>query len=259
MSTSTFLPDDYIEQKAARRTNIINLTLFAVVLVGVFAAFLVTNRQWSQVKKEQEAINIRYQQEADKVRDLKELEVQRQDMLDKAELAASLIDRVPRSILLAELVNRMPSNLSLLQFEMTSMELKPQRTAVKRGSTGKLGGPDRPKTRDEVAREVKKITPPRHRVDISIIGLAPTDVEVSRYMHNLNQFILVEDVRLAFSEEREIDDRILRQFKIHMSLDPDVDARALVDPEASAPESDPMGSTTSYGSTATATTLEEDH
>ena len=41
MSTTSFLPEDYLDQKAERRTNMISLALFAIVMVSVFAAFLV--------------------------------------------------------------------------------------------------------------------------------------------------------------------------------------------------------------------------
>ena len=45
MTDSSFLPEDYLAQKTERRTNLICLTLFAIVMLGVFAAFWITNRQ----------------------------------------------------------------------------------------------------------------------------------------------------------------------------------------------------------------------
>jgi hypothetical protein len=101
MSNASFLPEDYLDQRAERRTNLISLTLFAIVMIAVFTAFLVTNRQWSQIKSAQRAINDEY-------------------MMSKAELAAALVERVPRSILLAGLINRMPKGLGLLEFELKS-------------------------------------------------------------------------------------------------------------------------------------------
>ena len=61
MSTTSFLPEDYLDQKAERRTNLISLSLFGIVMVSVFAAFLVTNRQWSQVKNDRALINAQYE------------------------------------------------------------------------------------------------------------------------------------------------------------------------------------------------------
>ena len=40
MSNQTFLPEDYIAHKAERRTNIICVILFVVVMVAVFGVVL---------------------------------------------------------------------------------------------------------------------------------------------------------------------------------------------------------------------------
>jgi hypothetical protein len=44
---TSFLPHDYLARKADRRTDVVCLSLFTVVLFGVVSAFFVTNRQWS--------------------------------------------------------------------------------------------------------------------------------------------------------------------------------------------------------------------
>ncbi len=101
-TNASFLPDDYLDQKAERRTNLISLVLFAVVMLGVFLAFLVTNQKWSDVKNHQERINAHYQEAAQQITELVELEEQKSEMLLRAEIAAALVERVPRSVLLAE-------------------------------------------------------------------------------------------------------------------------------------------------------------
>ena len=47
MTDASFLPDDYLAHQAEKRTNVISLTLFVVVMFAVFGAFLVTNRHSS--------------------------------------------------------------------------------------------------------------------------------------------------------------------------------------------------------------------
>ncbi len=130
MHHASFLPEDYLAQKAERRTNLICLTLFVVVMIAVFGAFLVTNRQWTHVKRSQEAINARYREVAKQIEALTELETQREQMLEKAELAAALVERVPRSILLAELINRMPDRMALTKFELASEQIRTVRTGA---------------------------------------------------------------------------------------------------------------------------------
>jgi outer membrane murein-binding lipoprotein Lpp len=231
-SNASFLPEDYLARKAERRTNLICLVLFAVVMLGVFLAFVVTNQKWSQVKQDQMTINASYQTVAEEIRELTELEAQKSEMLHKAELAAALVERVPRSILLAELVNRMPDRLSLLEFDLTSEKIKPviQRTASPEENEGRLGA-RRGKTKEEAYEEAKQIRPPRYRVSVALVGVAPTDLEVSQYLAELNTYPLFEDVTLEYSEEKEIEDQIMRKFEIRLKLDPDADVRH-IDPLA---------------------------
>jgi Tfp pilus assembly protein PilN len=228
MSTTTsFLPEDYLDQKAERRTNMISLSLFAIVMVAVFAAFLVTNRQWSQVKAARASVNEQYEQAAVQIETLNELEQQKNQMLSKARLAAALVERVPRSILLAELINRMPPRLGLLEFELKSQKVKAVRRApTRQGATGRIG-PSRARTREEAEamQEDKKIEAPRYEVSLTLVGIAPTDVEVSQYITELNDYPLLEEVTLEYSEERKYDGDKMRQFEITMTLDPRADVR----------------------------------
>ena len=182
MTNASFLPEDYIEERAERRTNLISLILFGVVMIAVFAAFLVTNREWTQVRASQEAINSQYQLAARQIDELTQLEQQKEQMLNKAELAAALVERVPRSILLAELINRMPPRLSLLKFELKSEKVRVPRALPNNRRRGRSAGPKRAPTRAQASSEPEKIEIPRRVVTVSMVGVAPTDLEVSRFM-----------------------------------------------------------------------------
>ena len=231
MNTTSFLPEDYLAQKAERRTNIISLTLFGVVMIAVVGAFFVTNRKARILKDLQENINVQYQQAGLQIQELTQLEKQRQEMLDKAVLAGALVERAPRSILLAELINRMPDRLALLNFEMKSEKLKaPVVAAGAKDSKGRLvaGAGGRAKTKQEANETTKeKVEAPRYKVMITLLGVAPTDIEVSKYMAELNLFPMVRDVNLEFSEQKEIEGLGMRHFKINMSLDTAADVRRI--------------------------------
>lgn len=221
------LPDDYLDQRAERRTNVISLTLFVVVMAAVFAAFLVTNREWSNIKSAQAVMNEQYEHAHERIKELKELEQQREQMLNKAELATALVERVPRSILLAELINRMPAQLSLLEFDLKTEEVKARKSdkskkeeeaKADKAKTKSLKDAQRTKTKEEAQAEARKVEAPKHQFVLSMIGVAPSDADVSKYIESLNQFPILDGVRLEFSEEKEIEGRWLRQFKISMKL-----------------------------------------
>ena len=234
MTNASFLPEDYIEERAERRTNLISLILFGVVMIAVFAAFLVTNRQWTQVRASQEAINSQYQLAASQIDDLTQLEQQKEQMLNKAELAAALVERVPRSILLAELINRMPPRLSLLEFDLKSEKVRPIRPLPNSRGRGRGTSPKRAQTRQQASSEPEKIEIPRRIVTVSLIGVAPTDLEVSRFMAALTSYSLLQEVTLDYSRERDVDNRTMRQFGIRMKLNSNADVRRIdrsIDPE----------------------------
>ncbi len=233
MTDASFLPDDYLAHQAEKRTNVISLTLFVVVMFAVFGAFLVTNRQWSQVKAAQASINQQFQDAAAKIEELNELEKQRERMLNKAEVAIALVERVPRSIMLAEFINRMPPRLSLLEFELKSVPVKPPVKPVNEKATGNLKGKTAPKqptkggaTREE-AMEERKVDPPMYDVTIAMVGLAPTDREVSQYIAELVAHPLLKDVSLKYSVQALVDEAQLQEFRVEMRLDPKADVRGI--------------------------------
>ena len=126
-SKKSFLPEDYVRDARERRSGLFALALFVIVMGAVFSAFLVTNRQWAAVRSAQVSINDETEKAAKEINEMKRLEAMRAQMIEKAELARGLIEPVPRTVLLACLVNTMPANLSLIEFEMKSEEIKSNR------------------------------------------------------------------------------------------------------------------------------------
>jgi Tfp pilus assembly protein PilN len=224
---NSFLPEDYVEQRAERRTNVISLSLFAVVMFAVFAAFLVTNRQWNTVKAQQRAINIEYTNAANDIEQLEILQEQQETMMHKAELTAALIERVPRSVLLAELINRMPDNVSMLEFTLSQEQPRRRRAPAQAQTKNLKGEKGRRATQAEAQEEEEVIEVPRFETELQLVGVAPTDVEVSDYIAGLNACDLLMNVTLKYSENSMVEDRMVREFRIHMKLDPQADARKI--------------------------------
>jgi len=229
MANASFLPEDYLAQKAERRTNLISLTLFGVVMTAVVGAFFVTNKQARALKQLQENVNTQCLDAGTQIEELKQLQEQEKEMINRAELASALVERVPRSILLAELINRMPERLSLLEFDMKSEKVKAPVAAPEKDAKGRMvtQAQERGKTKQDAEKKVEKVEPPRYKVNIAMTGVAPTDLEVSKYMTELNAYSLLRDVTLVYSEQKDIDGRAMRQFKINLSLDTSADVRRI--------------------------------
>ncbi|MDZ4829742.1 MAG: PilN domain-containing protein [Phycisphaerae bacterium] len=242
MSNASFLPEDYVAQAAERRTNIASLVLFGVVMTAVFGAFLVTNRQWTQVRKDQIRINSDTERAATEIRKMQDLEEKRGQMVEKAELAMALVEPVPRSVLLALVVNAMPQRLSLIDFDLRTEEIKkPKKVADKdkaadpkaKSAAQATKVESRGKTKAEAAvggkdgKDAAKSEPTRFLTVIAMTGVAPSDLEVSRYMNALADVTIFKGVRLETTEEKEVDSILMRQFKISFRIDPEADVRAL--------------------------------
>ncbi len=262
----SFLPEDYVARKVELRANLLCLSLFGVVMFGVVAAFFVTNRQWLNVRQEQQAITVQYSEQATKIEQLKELETQKASMIAKAEVTTALIEKVPRSVLMAELITRMPREITLLDLELTSKRIKEATTKAAPGTRPgtqpkikSIGGPGSVAqtpglTTPEPASS--KVKPPRFEYKLKITGVAKINNDIADYMAGLQDCTLLQNVELKHIKTKTIDKVDLREFIIEAVIRPDADARGI------GPVKDPQqgAATKSAASIATApegTTAEE--
>lgn len=229
----SFLPEDYVKSKGERRANMLSLTLFGVMMLAVVAAFFATNRKWMSVRNEQRSINAMYVREAEKIEELKALEVQRSDMINKAEVTAALVERVPRSVLFAELVRRMPEDLTLTELELESEEVKVARGARSSGGVRTLtGAGEKSKSKDKKKEEEAGSTVyvPQYNQTLRIMGVGLENDDIATYIENLRSSELLDSVELRFIKESKIDGVLLRSFELTAGIRKGADARGLVKP-----------------------------
>lgn len=226
----SFLPEDYLQRRAERRTNAVALSLFSIVTVVVVGAFLVTNRQWHDVKRYQEAINVRYAQAAKDIEQLKTLEEQKKALLQKAELTTALIERVPKTVLLAELTNRMPTDVTLLELELKSTRIKdaPKVEAKEEKKGKKAAAGKAARTAKGEDQEVKAVvTAPRFQSKLAITGVTGSHNSVAEYVTALQSCGLITSVELKFSEKAVIEDQEMNRFRIEAELKAEADTRRI--------------------------------
>lgn len=224
-SANGFLPDDYLHSKAEMRSGVLTLVMFGVVMFGVASAFFVTNRQWIDVRSEQQAINAEYTREAQKIEQLKALEQQKGEMLAKAELTTALIERIPRSLLTAELVTRMPEQITLLNMELKSKRImsaapttraKPTSGSLMSGKGGAGADP-----------APVRVTAPKYEYNLTVTGVSQDNNEIADYLASLKQSPLLEGVDLTYIKPTKINDFELRRFELVARLRADADARSV--------------------------------
>jgi Tfp pilus assembly protein PilN len=195
--------------------------MFAVVMLGAVSAFLVMKRAAMSVQASFERVSSEYEQEAQKIEQLRDLEAQRATMIDQAAVASALLDPVPRSVLLGELARDRPVDMVITRFDLDSKRVQaaapaaaaPARTAVRFGQAAAPAEPER-----------KIVAPPRFESTIAIEGIAKVNNDIADYLATLKQSILLEDVELEFIREAVVGQERLRRFKMTARLRADADA-----------------------------------
>ena len=236
----SFLPDDYLERKARRRTNAICAVLFCVVISAIGGAFTVTERSMREIEEQYTKVQDQYNNAAKRIEQVQQMQDKQRKMAQQAELTAGLLEKVPRSFILAELTNGIPQGMSLLDFRLDSVI--------------QAGPPPKPKTAFEIRQAQLQAqqggilsipTPQAKQYDVTmrLNGVATTDDLVGDFIGTLSKSKMFHDVNLLFTEEYKQpgeDDIKLRKFQIELKLDPpaQVDvaaAKAMSDKTAAMP------------------------
>ena len=208
----SFLPDDYLERKAVRRTNVIFAILFVIVAGGAFGAFTYAKNGVKEARERNATAKTDKAQAARPIEQFQKLQEKQRTMAMQAELTSSLIEKVPRSFLLAEMTNSLPTGVSLVDFVMESR--KRQAPAA----------PPKPAFEMKQANSTPAPQPSAQRaqydIALKVTGMAGNDVQVAQFITRLNSSKLLKDVNLIVSEEFKSVDEKLRKFQIEMMLNP---------------------------------------
>jgi hypothetical protein len=230
----SFLPDDFVLETRERRTGLIAAVLFPVMIIAIFAAFLFTNSQWSDVRTLQEAVGQRTEKAAKEIAEMKNLERIRAQMNEKASLARGLIEPVPRSALLALFANTMPEGVTLLELDLRSEIVKaPKPTADEQAKAAKdkAAQAKAAKGKGAATAAPERPAPVVRRVNIVVVGAAPSLLEVGRWMTALERIPILSGVRLELMEEKDLDGLDTSQFRMSMSIEQQADLRRWLTPE----------------------------
>jgi len=217
MANINFVPDDYVQNNESRRTNLIYLVLFAVVMVALCSSFITIKiRQKACIIKEK-LVSTKMAKIQKAIKQFEELQSKRGAMMRTALTTAELLEPVPRSVLLASLTNNLPQGVSLLKVSLVQKEPK-QTSRV--ASTSKYQ-----------AEQAKKVAAAKEKVSrekllethIDIDGMAPSDLQVAAYIERLSNSSLLDNVALVESKEHKVEDSTtFRQFKLTAMLTKDV-------------------------------------
>ena len=221
MVNINFVPDDYAQSNESRRTNLIYLVLFAVVMIALGGSFISIKIRQRACRTSEELINARMTKIQEAIKQFENLQTRKREMMKTALTTAELLEPVPRSILLASLTNNLPAGVSLSEVKLIQKQSK-QSAAVAQTSKYKA---QRTASQSDSSKENSKsqnskpVNPEKLlETLIDIGGVAPSDLQVASYIEHLSNSSLLDNVALVESKEYKLEDRTLRQFKLSAML-----------------------------------------
>ncbi len=224
MVNINFVPDDYTQSNESRRTNLIYLVLFAVVMTALGGSFVSIKIRQRACRTSEELVNAKMTEIQEAIKQFEELQTKKREMMKTALTTAELLEPVPRSILLASLTNNLPPGVSLSEVNMIQKQTKQTTSAAK---TSKYQAAQAQKTASQSngsqqAAQSQSNEPenPEKLLEthIDIGGIAPSDLQVASYIEQLSNSSLLDNVALIESKEYKLEDGVVRQFKLSAML-----------------------------------------
>jgi Tfp pilus assembly protein PilN len=218
----SFLPDDYLENKAQRRTNVICAVLFLITMVSIGLAFTTSERSLREVEAKHAAVEQSFADAARRIEQVQQMQEKQRTMAHQAELTASLLEKIPRSLILAKITNALPTGVSLTDFILESRKRNAPPPVAPRSAF------EQKKTNSIVGQVAEAKV---YDVTLKITGLAPTDVQVAELLRKLRTVALFKDVTLIISDwekqgsDKKAQDQQYRRFQIELTLDPNADVK----------------------------------
>ena len=214
MAMINFVPDDYVQQRRASRSNVLYLMLLLAMLGAIGITFGFIKMRQRAVQTELAQLNSRMAEAQQQIAQLEELKTKSQTMMKTMVMTAELLEAVPRSIILASLTNNLPSGVSLLDFGLEEKETQIHKTAANNTTSSRYSKANATAAAGEPQKTVS--------TNLQIKGIAPSDIQVAGFISRLNDAILFDDVSLVESKEIEIEKIKYRQFQLKAVIRPDL-------------------------------------
>jgi Tfp pilus assembly protein PilN len=217
MANINFVPEDYVQNNESRRTNVMYLLLFGVVMIALCVSFMTIKiRQRACVIKEK-LVNTKMTKIQEAIEQFEELQTKRGEMMRTALTTSELLEPVPRSVLLASLTNNLPQGVSLISLGLVQKENK---QSLQAGSTSKYKAKQAQKSGSGDSQASRERLLDTH---IDIEGMAPSDLQVAAYIERLSNSSLLNNVALVESKEHKVEEgTALRRFKLTAMLQKEV-------------------------------------
>jgi len=222
MANINFVPDDYVQGNESRRTNLVYLVLFAVVMTALGGSFVAIKLRQRACSTNEKLVNERMAEIREVINQFEQLQAKRREMMKTALTTAELLEPVPRSVLLASLTNSLPSGVSLVELDLIQKQSKDSRAVPTTRASKYQAAQSTITAAQDKSGQADENPEKLLETHISIGGTAPSDLQVASYIERLSGTSLLGQVALVESKECKIEDNTFRQFKLTAMLKKDV-------------------------------------
>lgn len=209
MSKVDFLPNEYVQQRDTSRVNLLYLILLCAVMAGIGVTFSFIKLRQRSVQKELASITVSMSKARDQMELVEQLQAKGKGLMKTASITTGLPDVVPRTIILACLTNSLPDGVSLLNLKISDKAVVAAVVEEKSKTQYQAASAALAKSSENDAASVRLVN-----TFIDITGIAPSDIEVAKYIANIGNSFLLDSVGLVESKEHVIDEVKFRQFKL---------------------------------------------
>ncbi|UCF43257.1 MAG: PilN domain-containing protein [Planctomycetota bacterium] len=197
MLNINFVPDDYVQNNESRRTNLMYLVLFGVVMAALGGSFMTIKIRQRALIAEGKRVSAKMAQAKEAMNQFEDLQAKRKVMIKAALTTAELLEPVPKSVLLASLTNNLPPGVSLLRLKL--VQKQPQQIRRRRPANKYQAAQAKNPAADLQQLSQEKLL----ETYIDIEGIAPSDLQVASYIEQLSGSNLVDNVALVESKEHK--------------------------------------------------------
>lgn len=213
MAKIDFLPNDYVQQRDSSRVNFLYLVLLGAVMAGIVITFSVIKVRQNSVQKELSEITASMSKAREQMELVEQLQAKGKGLMQTASITTGLPDLVPRTIILACLTNNLPKGVSLLDLKITDKEIVSEVVEDKTKSQYEAVSAALSKLTKDNAVPVRVVD-----TKIEITGIAPSDIEVAKYIAKIGGSFLLDSVGLVESKEHIVEEVKFRRFKLKAGI-----------------------------------------
>ncbi len=214
MVSLNFVPDDYVQNNESRRMNVLCVVLVLAVVGALGTVFGVIKVRQRASAGQEVLVYAKMNEMQQSLVQFEQLQIQRENMMKSALTIADLLESVPRSIVLAQLTNALPFGASLTTVDIMQKEAS-RKAKVPAKSNYKAAKAKKGAAKVHESQEKNLIT------EVTITGLATSDLQVASYIKRLEDSLLLDQVVLVESKEHEIENEVFRQFQLEAQLSRD--------------------------------------